>query len=88
MPKFMGIHTFQPGAFTQQNIEQLAAAAQKDPAVKGYRSFCNLSQGKAVCIVEAPNQDTVAAWFKKMNLPTDSITKLELEGDRGAIARA
>ena len=27
----------------------------------------------------------VADWFKKMNLPTDSITELDAEGDRGAV---
>jgi len=85
MPKFMGIHTLPPGGFTHEQLNQLAQAAQQDPTVKGYRSFSNLSEGKGVCIFEAPNKEALAAWFEKMKLPYDSITRVELEGDRGVI---
>ncbi|MEE9192383.1 MAG: nickel-binding protein [Candidatus Aerophobetes bacterium] len=88
MPKFMGIHTMPPGGFTREQIDQFAQAAQQDPTVKGYRSFANLSEGKAVCILEAPNKDALAAWFEKMKMPYDSITQVELEGDRGVIEEA
>jgi len=30
----------------------------------------------------------VAAWFQKMQVPCDSITKLEFEGDRGTVRAA
>jgi hypothetical protein len=53
--------------------------------VKGYRSFCSLAEGKAVCILEAPDKASVAAWVEKMGMPTDSITELELEGERGSV---
>jgi hypothetical protein len=56
--------------------------------VKGYRSFCSLAEGKAVCILEAPDKESVAAWFQKMGMPTDSITALELEGERGVVQQA
>jgi len=85
MPKFMGIHTLPPAGFTADQVRQLAQASQHDPAVKGYRSFCSLAEGKAVCILEAPDKETVAAWFQKMGMPTDSITALELEGDHGVV---
>jgi len=88
MPKFMGIHTMPPGGFTREQINQFAQAAQKDPTVKGYRSFANLSEGKAVCILEASNKEALAAWFEKMKMPYDSITQVELEGDRGVIEEA
>jgi hypothetical protein len=77
-----------PGKFTPDQIRQFAAAAQQDPGVKGYRSFANLAEGKAVCVMEAANKDTVAAWFNKMGMPYDSITKVELEGDRGNVQPA
>jgi hypothetical protein len=38
--------------------------------------------------MEAPGKDALAAWFTKMGMPFDSITKVELEGDRGRIQRA
>jgi hypothetical protein len=88
MPKFMGIHSLPPGGFTREQVTQLAEAGQQDPVVRGYRSFVNLSEGKAVCIMEAPNQEAVAAWFQKMGLPTESITQVELEGECGVIQDA
>ena len=88
MPKFMGIHTLPPGGITAEQVRQLAQASQQDPVVKGYRSFCSLAEGKAVCILEAPDKQSVAAWFQKMGMPTDSITALELEGERGGVQQA
>lgn len=88
MPKFMGIHTLPPGAVTIEQMNQLAKAAQNDPVVKGYRSFANLKEGKIVCVFEAPSQEALAAWFKKMNMPYDSITQVHYEGERGQITEA
>jgi hypothetical protein len=85
MAKFMCTHTVPPGAFTADQIRQFAQAAQNDPTIKGYRSFANLSEGKAVCVMEAASKDAIVAWFKQMGMPFDSITKVELEGDRGNI---
>ena len=88
MAKFMCVHTVPPGAFTADQIKQFAQAAQNDPTVKGYRSFVNLAEGKAICVMEAPSKDAAAAWFTKMGMPFDSITKVELEGERGNIQPA
>ncbi len=88
MAKFMCTHTLPPGQLTTAKLEQFAQAAQQDPTVKGYRSFVNLAEGKAVCVMEASNKEAVAGWFKKMQMPCDSITQVELEGDRGAIRAA
>ena len=88
MAKFMCTHTLPPGKFSADQLRQFAQAAQMDPNVKGYRSFANLAEGKAVCIMEAPGKDAVAAWFTKMGMPFDSITKVELEGERGSIQPA
>lgn len=88
MAKFMCTHTIPPGAFTADQLQQFGQAAQQDPVVKGYRSFANLAEGKAICVMEAPTKEAVAAWFGKMGMPYDSITKVELEGDRGNIHAA
>jgi hypothetical protein len=88
MAKFLCVHTVPPNSFNREHINQFAQAAQNDPVVKGYRSFANLAEGKAVCVMEAPSKEAVASWFKKMQLPCDSITKVELEGDRGSIHAA
>ena len=88
MSKFVSMHIVPPGKFTPDHIKQFAQAAQQDANVKGYRSFSNLSEGKVVCVMEAPTREAVAAWFKKMGLPFDSITQVELEGERGNIQAA
>jgi len=85
MSKFMSTHTVPAGKFSPDQIRQFADAAQNDPTVQGYRSFANLAEGKVLCVMEAPGKEAVAAWFTKMGMPFDGITKVELEGDRGII---
>lgn len=85
MAKFMCTHTVPPGTLTREQIEGFAKAGQEDPIIKGYRSFINLSEGKAVCVLEAPDRNSVESWFLKMGMPFDGITQVEFEGDRGAI---
>ncbi len=72
----------------REQVDQLAEAAKKDPVIKPYRSFCNLSEGKIFCVMESPDKQTLAAWFEKMRVPCDNITSVELEGERGAVANA
>lgn len=88
MSKFMSTHTLPAGQLSADRLRQFAKAGQQDPDVRGYRSFTNLAEGKAVCVVEAADKDTVAAWFEKMGLPYDEITRVELEGERGTIQSA
>jgi len=88
MAKFMCTHTIPPGKFSVDQLRQFSQAAQQDPNVKGYRSFANLAEGKAVCVMEGASKDAIAAWFTKMGMPYDSITKVELEGDRGTVQSA
>ena len=88
MAKFMSTHIVPPGKFSVDQLRQFAQAAQQDPTVKGYRSFANLGEGKVICVMEAAGSAEVEAWFKKMGMPFDSVTKVELEGDRGDIQLA
>jgi hypothetical protein len=85
MPKFMSSHTLPPGAMNREQVDGLAEAAKNDPIIKPYRSFCNLSEGKMFCVMEAPDKHSLAAWFEKMHVPYDAITPVELEGERGAV---
>jgi hypothetical protein len=88
MPKFMSSHTLPAGAMKREQVNQIAKAAQSDPAIRGYRSFLNLSEGKVFCVMEAPSESALAAWFKKMQMPCDGISAVELEGDRGVVSEA
>jgi hypothetical protein len=88
MPKFMSSHSMPAGALKREQVNQLAQAALKDPSIKPYRSFLNLAEGKVFCVMEAPNKEALAAWFKKMQMPCDHITPVELEGERGTVKEA
>jgi len=83
--RFMCTHSVPPGSITRDQVKHMAKAAQTDPVVHGYRSFINLSLGKAVCVIDAPDKLALSAWFRKMELPFDSITPLEYEGEGGMI---
>lgn len=87
MKKYMSSHSVPAGALSRGQIDQIAQAAQQDPVVKPYRSFLNLS-GKIMCIMEAPDETALAHWFKKMQMPCDSITAVEFEGDCGVVSAA
>jgi hypothetical protein len=69
----------------REQVNQLAQAAKSDPVIKPYRSFCNLTEGKIVCVMEAPDKKSLAAWFEKMKVPCDGISPVELEGERGMV---
>ena len=47
-----------------------------------------LTEGKIVCVMEAPDQKSLAAWFQKMKVPCDHIASVELEGERGVVKDA
>jgi hypothetical protein len=88
MPKFMSSHTVPAGAMKREQVDQMAQAAQNDPTVKPYRSFLNLAEGRIMCVMEAPSKEALAGWFKKMNVPCDFITAVELEGQQGSVRPA
>jgi hypothetical protein len=88
MPKFMSSHSVPAGAMKREQVDQMAQAAQNDTTVKPYRSFLNLAEGKVFCVMEAPNKETLTAWFKKMSMPCDYVTQVELEGERGTVQSA
>ena len=77
MPKFIVTHTLPPKGFSRDQFCQVAAATQQDPNVKCYESFANLTEGKVFCYWEAQEPAALITWFKKMQVPYDTITKLE-----------
>jgi len=86
MAKFICTHTMK--GVTRDQFSQVAAASQQDPNVKGLQSYANLTEGKIYCVWQAPRKEAVADWFKKMNVPYDSITQIELEGTGGTVQAA
>ncbi len=85
MPRFLSVHTFSPGEFTPERIEEIAALGQRDPVVRGYRSFHSPAEGQIVWILEAPDKEAIQEFCGRVGLPVDAITQLELEGHVGVI---
>lgn len=75
MPRFMVTHS--PKGLSRDQYCQIAVATQQDPVVKCHESFANLTEGKVFCYWEGPQPEALIAWFKKMNISYDAITKLE-----------
>jgi len=86
MAKYMCTHTVK--GMTRDQYCQISAASQQDPTVKGLHSYANLTEGKIYCVWQSPTQEAVVAWFKKMNVPYDSIIQLEVEGTGGSVQAA
>lgn len=73
---------------TRDRYAELAVASQKDSNVRCIHSYANLSEGKIFCVWEAPKKELVIAWFNKMDVPYDCITKLELEQEGRTVLAA
>ncbi len=80
--RYLVTHPFEPG-LTREKFEEHVKATQTDPEVKGYRSFVNLTEGKAVCLFDSPDRERLVKWLEENKLPYDSICAVELEGEHG-----
>ena len=79
--RFMVLHTLEPGV-GYDDCEQYQQLTQSDAQVKGVRSFINMTEGKAVCIYDAPDEEALAKWLLSVGLAFDVILQVEAEGDR------
>lgn len=83
MQQYLCIHTFAPGVLAREQVEQFAWASQQQEDVHGLRSYVNLTEGKAACIFESKDKATLEGFFKKMGMPVDVVTPIEVEGEQG-----
>jgi hypothetical protein len=81
----MCAHTFTPNSMTRQQVQQFAQATQQSDEVHGIQSFVNLSEGKAVCIIEAQDKNTLLGYFRKMGMPVDWVSQCQLQGQQGIV---
>jgi hypothetical protein len=84
MQKFMCAHSL-PAGMQYKDICGVADALQHESHLRGYKSFFNLGESKAVCVLEAEDRETLANWFHEKGIPFDYILPVELEGERGTI---
>lgn len=77
--KLMVVHTMEPNSPFKE-AAAVQRETQKDPAIRGLQSFLNLTEGKAVCIYDAPDRKALAEWLRQKKIPFDSICPIEYEG--------
>jgi hypothetical protein len=77
MPKFVVTHTLPPKGISRDQFCQICAATPPDPDVKLHQSFANLTEGKVFCYWGAPTPEALTAWFEKMDVSYDTITRME-----------
>jgi hypothetical protein len=85
MQKYMCLHSLPAGGMAFKDICEIADSLQHESHLQGYRSFFNLTEGKALCVLEADDRDTLATWFHEKGIPFDYILPVELEGEHGTI---
>ena len=78
--KFLMMHPLEPGT-TRERLEEMAAGFP--PEIRDLHSFVNLTEGKAVCVFEAPNRRFVANWMDEHHLAYDAIWPVEVECNEG-----
>ncbi len=82
--RYVVVHKM-PAGMTRDDFIRLQKESQGDPNIKGIRSFINLSESKGVCILDAPDKNALANWFKNKGVSYDSIFEVELESERGKL---
>ncbi len=82
--RYLVIHTL-PKGLSIEDVRRMAASVVSDPEVHGIHSYMNLSEGKAACIFEATSREKLEAFFRRANLPFDSIVPIEVEGEHGQL---
>jgi hypothetical protein len=58
----MSVHTLSPAGRRREPIEAMARAAREDPVIRPDRSCCSLGEGKAVCILEGHEKESIETW--------------------------
>ena len=80
MAKFAALHNLGPGArdmFAQSGPELIAALKDIYPQVVWDGAYIDWETGKAVCIWEAPDAETIRGLFEQMQTPYDDVYPVE-----------
>jgi hypothetical protein len=79
MPRYFALHTVGPNVVTREICEQAGAHAKAEEKIPSYRSFINMTEGHAACVIDAPSKEWLLAYFKTLNLPVNAIFEVEIE---------
>ena len=79
MPRFFALHTIGPNVVTRQMVESAGAHAKGQPEITSYRSFINMAEGHAGCVIDAPSKEWLLQYFQSLNLPVNALFQIEVE---------
>jgi hypothetical protein len=80
MPRFVAIHNLGPGAremFAQAGPAMLAAVKEVYPEVVWDGVHIEWETGKAVCVWDAPDAETVKGLFEQLQFPYEDLFPVE-----------
>jgi hypothetical protein len=80
MPKFVATHSFGSGLremLAEQGPDIIAALKQAYPPFVWNGMYADWETGKAVCLWEAPNAQTIIDQFQRMGIPYEHVFPVE-----------
>jgi len=78
--RFLVIHPLEAGT-TRERLMEMASSAP--PEIKGLHSYVNLSEGKAVCVFDAPDRPFVLRWLDEQHIAYEAVWPVEVECKEG-----
>ena len=85
MPRFIAMHTLGPNLITRDMVEDSAAHTKQQAEITCYRSFINMREGRAACVIDAPNRAWLENYFNSIKLPFDLLFEVEIESVDGVV---
>lgn len=88
MAKFLAIHNLGPGArdmFAQAAPAMEASLKDRYPQVVWNGMYIQWETGKAVCVWEAPDADSIIEGFEELQIPYEDVFPVECVSARDAL---
>src|SRR4051794_37732650 len=79
MPRYFALHTVGPNVVDRKMVEASGTHAKEQKDIGCYRSFINMTEGHAACIIDAPSKKWLERYFKSINLPFELLCEVEIE---------
>ena len=80
MPRFVAIHNFGSGArevFAQKGGDMIAVLRETYPQVVWEGAYIEWATGKAVCVWDAPDAESIRKGFARLGIPCDDLYPVE-----------
>jgi hypothetical protein len=83
MPRYISLHSL--ACLTRQGAEQLAIRLAEASQITARRIQVNMVEGKMLVEIEAPDRETVEAWFRAQGFHYDWLMRAEWEFEQGKL---